>query len=71
MSDWLRRERVLIRSVQDAEFPSPADLDLLAKRIWEEVEGKAALPWASIPHGGPAYRRIMRLALAALGVALS
>ena len=65
---WSRREGILIASLRDARVPSPGEIERLARRIWEEVEGDRAGAWHRLPTASPGYRRAMRMALAALGV---
>ncbi len=67
VESWLLREPVLVESVRSGKVPVPADLDLLAKRIWEEVHGENAVAWASLPRNSEAYRQTMRIVRAALG----
>ena len=63
---WARRESILIACVRDAAPPRAEELDGLGRRIWEEVEGRRAAGWTTLPRTSAAYRRTMRLAAAAL-----
>ena len=69
-SGWSGREPVLIGALRDASLPPACDLDRLARRIWEEVEGSGAGAWDRLPRASKAYRRTMRIARAALGFSL-
>ena len=68
LSGWAGREPVLIGSLRDASLPPASDLDRLARRIWEEVEGSGAGAWDRLKPASKAYRRTMRIARAALGI---
>lgn len=64
---WLLRELVLVESVRSGKLPTSTDLDRLAKRIWEEVQGEEAVAWGSLSRSSGAYLQTMRIARAALG----
>ena len=66
---WPGRERILIASLRDASVPPACEIERLARRIWEEVEGDRSGAWHRLSTASAGYRRAMRMALAALGVA--
>jgi len=63
---WQLREPLLIDSIRRGELPPPHQLQLVAKRMFEEIHGGRAGAWESLAPGSETYRTAMRLARAAL-----
>jgi len=54
--------------MNEARLPERQEVELVAARIWNETRNSKAPRWAMLVPGSSDHRKIVRVAVAALGV---
>jgi hypothetical protein len=58
----------IVACMNEARLPERREIELVAARIWDETQAAGAPQWATLFPGSALHRKIIRVALAALGV---
>ncbi|WP_162986843.1 hypothetical protein [Sphingomonas paeninsulae] len=63
-----RKYPAIVACMNNARLPEKREIELVAARIWAETKNAGAPEWANLFPGSADHRKIIRIALAALGV---
>ena len=58
----------IVACMNEARLPERKEVELVAARIWNETRNPKAPRWAMLVPGSSDHRKIIRVAVAALGV---
>ena len=68
MSSRLPTYPAIVACMNEARLPERQEVELVAARIWNETRNSKAPRWAMLVPGSSDHRKIVRVAVAALGV---
>ena len=68
MSSSLPAYPAIVACMNEARLPERHEIELVAARIWNETRDAKAPQWAMLVPGSSDHRKIIRVAVVALGV---
>jgi len=68
MSSRLPTYPAIVACMNEARLPERHEIELVAARIWDETRDEKVPDWAMLVPGSSVHRKIVRVAVAALGV---
>ena len=58
----------IVACMNEARLPERKEIELVAARVWNETRDAKAPRWAMLVPGSAEHRKVIRVAVAALGV---